>query len=128
MRRIGRYMSYGLRFKVRRAKWRLRRVRRSLIGPIASWLEGNEPRVPGSRVIASAMPAERRSFRVLVPVASPGTAARLARIAATDARVREGEVIVVNVERPEDEAASDAQASAGGSSAGASPPHSEGWQ
>ncbi len=72
------------------------------------------------------MPAERRSFRVLVPVASPGTAARLARIAATDARVREGEVIVVNVERPEDEAASDAQASSD-SSAGASPPHSEGW-
>ncbi len=51
-------------------------------------------------VVDLALPVPRRDYRVLLPVANPDSARRLARFAAAVARARKGEVVVLYIERP----------------------------
>ena len=100
------------RLTMRRAMRRIRRLRRRLLGPIAAALEAIEPKTAPSTLIVSELPSPRRSYRVLVPVARPDTAARLAMMAAGVAEARDGEVIVVTVVRSGDPAAIETNAGA----------------
>lgn len=80
-----------------RILWRrLRRRFANALRPATSSLEslGERREAP---IVAEGLPAARRSYRVLVAVARPESAARLGRIAGAIARRREGEVLVVRV-------------------------------